>query len=70
MEELPNFSCNYPKKGIWNDVTLVLGRKDKYLNYIQKGKTYLGGEQLVSRLVIDVRVTSLIVAFERIRIQC
>lgn len=56
---------------MWNDVILVLGRKDEYLNNIQKGKTYLGGrEQSVPGLVIDVRVTRLTVAFERIGIQC
>lgn len=59
---LPDFSSNYWQKGF--DVTLILGRNEEHLNYIKKGTTYFGNNKdLVQRLIIDVRVTELIVAW-------
>lgn len=49
---------------IWYNVILVLGSKGEYMNYIKKGKTYLGdNEKLVRELIINMRVTALIVAW-------
>lgn len=59
-----DFSCNYYKKVILYNVILVLGSKGEYMNYVKKGKTYLGdNEELVQGLIINMRVTALIVAW-------